>query len=315
MVARAEKALNRGPFLFFALPYRPFLLPLMLLLCGALSVPERVFAENKAGVNTPNTTNAVVTTGESSTNNDANLADVLKLTDIAFQSYGRKFSLIAWIFGTGSALLLLLVGLLGAFGIREVRDIVKPLKREHDDIISDLRKERAEHANLIQETKQAHASITSLIYCHFAFVSTEKAQNLPEEKRKNALQRAKVHLEKVLEEIKPHNDLVLGWAHMQYSFILRRLHNTERALQFLEDAISNGVKTAGNYYNAVCYLATTDKEKAKRYLDEAIKKDFFFFINALSDNDLEEIMRDYMPPQRLGEGQQDHVASDGTAVR
>jgi hypothetical protein len=107
----------------------------------------------------------------------------------------------------------------------------------------------------------------------------------------------KVLLEPLKDENKLENDLVRGWVHTQYSYILRRTESKESALRFIEKAIASGLATPGVYYNGACYLVEEDKERARQYLNAAIEKDFSFFMEALLDPDLKEIVKDYIPPR------------------
>lgn len=227
--------------------------------------------------------------------------DVHAVTEVAkmtMASYESKFDIVSKAAMAMYLAIVVIFAISAYLGIRNVRQVTKPLRKDHRKLMREIEGARKEHAELTKNLKSlqdgAHANVEGLIHTASAFTYVEHYR-VAGEKGEEWLRRASWYLKKTLKEIKPTNQRILVWAHTINGYVLLRAKGSKQALQSLECAIELDPEHSSHmlWFNAACYAALEgQKEKCLQYLETAIDRDSVAKQMAIDDSHFDDVRDD-----------------------
>lgn len=228
-------------------------------------------------------------------NAEALVAAVGDVAKLSMASTDRNVETMKWFIGTLSIVAPIIIGGFALLGYRKFRDIIKPMRREHRSLLRRVGEERRRLSAITEELDRhrndAVKNIEGLVHVTSAFSYVVASTSTEVTSAKNDyLVRALRDLDKTVEQIRPADLKVLGWAQSMRGYCLSRLRTPEEALLAVEQALATDPTNERAWYNAACYAARLRQiEKCLRYLAEAISRNAQFALDAIEDRDFENV--------------------------
>lgn len=218
-----------------------------------------------------------------------------EIARMTIASYERNFDTIKWIAAAGSFLVTLILGGFAFFGLRQFRQVVKPLRRDHRRLMIQIAGEEEklvrimtvveeQTRSLARHEEEARRNVLALVHLTAAFTYVQLGQT--------EYLKALRDLDKALEQ-GPTEPKVLAWAYSIQGFLLKRIKGPREALEATEKSIGHDPTNERTLYNAACYAALANlKPKWVDYLARAVALNPQFAQDAATDQDFTAVRED-----------------------
>lgn len=217
-------------------------------------------------------------------------SEVAAIAEIARQtmvSYESNFSLIRNVIIGASALVTLILGGFAILGYRQIADVTRRVEEERRKISSLEERSKTTIEVLELHASQAPVNIKALPHVVYAFLLVQTSED------PGALRQALRDVEKVIDDIKPTEPKILGWAYSIQGYLLRRFIDPRRALESIERSLKLDPDNALTWYNAACYaVLEREREKWVHYLGETFRLSPDYRQDAIEDTDFSSVRDD-----------------------